>query len=745
MVFAKGTFDLVDDGECTLAATQALITGPLHWDDDPNLSLRFDSDFAIFKPKAECYFVGHAWAPGAEPVGSLLAGFKVGAVTRNIAVFGDRFFDRYGAVSTPTPFTQMPLRWERAFGGPGFSRNPLGAGLREQETEQGPRVMLPNLEDPSTPISSPGDRPAPVCFAPVMPNWVERTRKTGTYDDAWLKTRWPWLPVDFDYSYYNSAPAAQSVDGAWRGDESLGLQHLTPSRSVLKTRLPGLRARCFAEVERPSGAVEFVEVVFRLDTIVLDGDNAQCQLVWRGLLEGVTEKLEEVKTLFFIHEPLSAVNNLGYYQQWLERKKAEETDEDAEFEPEAPPEDNALPAPAAVPSYQEALASLALSLEASADASSETREGSLAIVERLREMIAQPEAPSPSAEEAVASMEAAGIEVPPELRASLHEAPEAAPDEDLAEAAALTREEVLRRRAYEEPMVGLDLAGVDLSNLDLSGVDFSDAVLTRTLLRGALLRGCTFKGADLSGADLTEADIAECDFTESVLDGVSAAGVDAQEADFADASAEDAVFTGSRFFKANLKGAEFVGASIDACDFRESILDGCDFSHAKGARSHFERASMVDATLEAGYFSGAIFDGANLTGLRAAEKTNLENVSMLDVVAVGAKFEEANLRGLKANRGVFEKAEFARAVLEAADLTCAKLREARFHEAILTGASLLTADAMEANFESANLEACDLRGCNLTASMLWRARLRGAQLELALLHRSTLAAQSESP
>lgn len=274
MVFLKGTFDLVPDGVCTLAAEQSLIAGPLHWDDDPNQSLRLDSDFAILKPRAECHFVGHAYAPGAEPAGSLLAGFRVGSITRNLAVFGDRTFDGYGAVSAPAPFLQMPIRWERAFGGPGLAANPVGRGLTPVDTDQGRRVQLPNLEDASELISSAGDRPRPACFAPIPPAWAERTRKAGTYDARWLKTRWPWLPEDFDFSYYLSAPPAQHLDGFWRGDEAIGLQHLMASQSIVRTRLPGLRGRCFAEVRR-GGGVEFVEVPLRLDTITLDGDAGQ--------------------------------------------------------------------------------------------------------------------------------------------------------------------------------------------------------------------------------------------------------------------------------------------------------------------------------------------------------------------------------------------------------------------------------------------------------------------------------------
>ena len=31
----------------------------------------------------------------------------------------------------------------------------------------------------------------------------------GTYDDSWKQTRWPGLPEDFDFGYWNCAPEDQ--------------------------------------------------------------------------------------------------------------------------------------------------------------------------------------------------------------------------------------------------------------------------------------------------------------------------------------------------------------------------------------------------------------------------------------------------------------------------------------------------------------------------------------------------------
>ncbi len=739
MVFVKGTFDLVHDGVCTIAEEQALITGPLNWDEDPDQSLRVDGDFAILKPRAECHFVGHAHAPGGEPAGSVLAGFRVGAVSRNLAVFGDRTFDGYGAVSAPAPFRSIPIRWELAFGGPGHARNPVGRGIAAVDTEQGRKVLLPNLEDAAELVTSASDRPRPACFAPVPPTWAERTRKAGTYDQRWLKTRWPWLPEDFDYGYYLSAPPGQQIDGYWRGDEALGLQHLAASQTVLRSRLPGLRARCFAELRR-GGALEFVEVPLRLDTILLDGDEEQCQCVWRGLLEGVSEKMTEVATFFFVHEALDAGQPLAHYQQWLERKRREADAEEEDLEAVAPPADEALPPVPPPPELTDAqlYTDLAKSMQLQgppAGVDAETHAAQVAQVLALA--TAPPPPPSPQPSEVVAGMDAAGLDVPEELRGTPDDVPPQ-PEEAVAAPPGLSRADVLRHRAYGLPLVGVDLTGLDLSELDLTGQDFSGAILARADLRGCVLRDALFTEAVLDHADLTEGDFAGASFEGADLTGVTAIRVNAEGANFEGAAAEESAWTGSRFFKANLTGAEFMKCALNACDFRESTCDRADFSGSSGEQAHFEGASLVGATFETVRFARAVFDDAVMTNLRADAKADFTEASMRRVKAADAHFEEAILRGAQMGEGVFDKAEFARASMERVNLTAASLKKTRFHEANLTGAVMLKVDAMEASFEAAVLVEADLRGANLTSAQLWRARTDRAQLELALLHRTIL-------
>jgi uncharacterized protein YjbI with pentapeptide repeats len=78
--------------------------------------------------------------------------------------------------------------------------------------------------------------------------------------------------------------------------------------------------------------------------------------------------------------------------------------------------------------------------------------------------------PQPS--EVRAGMEAQGMEVPEELRRCPMTSPRS-PPRRRRRPPGLTRDDVLRHRAYGLPLMGADLTGVDLSELDLTGQDFT--------------------------------------------------------------------------------------------------------------------------------------------------------------------------------------------------------------------------------------------------------------------------------
>lgn len=255
-------------------------------------SIAEPGDASLAKPGTDVLLFGHAYGPGGRPTTRAEVSFRAGPVEKRIVVFGNR---RWGGtiltrISAPEPFEKMPLVWERAFGGTeppsgdppradGEDRNPVGTGFRSRMSARKLEdVVLPNLEDPSRLISSPGDRPAPAGFGAIAPHWKPRPTYAGTYDEAWRRSRAPFLPDDFDPRFLQVAPEDQQVPGYLRGGEQVEIAGATPSGAV-RFSLPSRRVDVFFHLDsgverRPAN----------LDTVILRPDESRLVLVWRAAL-----------------------------------------------------------------------------------------------------------------------------------------------------------------------------------------------------------------------------------------------------------------------------------------------------------------------------------------------------------------------------------------------------------------------------------------------------------------------------
>jgi len=166
-------------------------------------------------------------------------------------------------LSEPQPALSVPLRWEYAFGGSSVVRNPehplapdspeyllnevcysnpLGSGWIEKRQESlgytldAPlrELPAPQIEAPDTPVQHldrvkhpDGELDAtdmeqvastykyqPAGFGVVGRAWAPRLALAGNYDALWQAERWPGLPYDFDFAYWNGAPADQQIEFA---------------------------------------------------------------------------------------------------------------------------------------------------------------------------------------------------------------------------------------------------------------------------------------------------------------------------------------------------------------------------------------------------------------------------------------------------------------------------------------------------------------------------------------------------
>jgi hypothetical protein len=290
----KASYSIEGDGVLRIADVQMPVSvGGEFWGQPGESSYRYEPEGVVGKPASDVVLLGHAY-PAERGARETLVGLRVGPIRKMVRVVGDRSWVKLaGAIvmTDPQPFERIPLVWERAFGGwdrgdpdPGNhrceSRNPVGTGFRRRWNDGETGVALPNLEDPAAPIRSFRDRPRPVGFGFVSPDWQPRLALTGTYDETWMRTRMPLVPGDFDPRFLNAAPADQVVAGHLRGDEEVAIVNAS-SRGRLQFRLPGSPPPAI-DVELRSGRTE--RLAPRLDTLIIDTDAHQVACLWRAAL-----------------------------------------------------------------------------------------------------------------------------------------------------------------------------------------------------------------------------------------------------------------------------------------------------------------------------------------------------------------------------------------------------------------------------------------------------------------------------
>ncbi len=289
LVAVKCTFDISADGSTDVSAEQPpVLRVPEYYGEPVTSSLKYEADLVLTKATTDVIVVGHAYAPGGRPVTDMEVAFRVGPIQKVLRVVGDRAWDATG-MSAPRPFVQMPIVYERAFGGVDRKsahpecdwewRNPVGTGFAASR-DNATGAALPNIEYPDDPLKSWTDRPRPAGFGAIGGHWQPRAGFAGTYGDEWKKNRDPLLPDDFDTRFFQCAPEDQQAPAFLRGGEPVVLYRLTP-REELRFSLP--KVFLGFETQFLDGTRE-VHKERRLHTVILEPDFPRVSLVWHTAL-----------------------------------------------------------------------------------------------------------------------------------------------------------------------------------------------------------------------------------------------------------------------------------------------------------------------------------------------------------------------------------------------------------------------------------------------------------------------------
>jgi hypothetical protein len=293
VVAVKGTFVMpFNDEKAVLAEEQVPLTESDQFTGEPGFSATlYESDYAHRKPLCDVVLNGSAYAPGGRPTTKVRVCLQVGEMKKSFLVVSDRVWQKgwfFGVKpSKPLPFIRLPITYDRAFGGADkdekkpdkvatYAKNPIGVGFYPLA---GKKALigkaLPNTCEIGKGVTKRKGKYEPMSFGFIGRNVPPRPSFAGTYDQAWLDTRAPFWPDNFDYRYFQSASPDQQIPHP-TGGEWVALENLTPP-GITRFRLPTMELTILVLSYRGKEQ----EITPVIDTVILEPDQQRFMLTWR--------------------------------------------------------------------------------------------------------------------------------------------------------------------------------------------------------------------------------------------------------------------------------------------------------------------------------------------------------------------------------------------------------------------------------------------------------------------------------
>jgi len=185
MVILKCTYLVDEKGSLRPAPEQDLLI-----DKDVQTDLGYiESEMVPIKKGCDIAVFGQGYAPAGKPVESMEVSLKIGSdFQRRLVLTGDRHWTKSGRDFRPsaaTPFTTMPLTYDRSYGGAAlvkdsivdkYADNPDGRGYVAL-AEHVDGILLPNIEEHDQLIKDWKQQPLPGGVAPVARSMGLRTKR----------------------------------------------------------------------------------------------------------------------------------------------------------------------------------------------------------------------------------------------------------------------------------------------------------------------------------------------------------------------------------------------------------------------------------------------------------------------------------------------------------------------------------------------------------------------------------------
>jgi len=695
----------------------ASVTGDVMIKGDPKMGLGYASDFAPFKPVADFTAVGTAYPPKVVSE-SFPVIMRVGSKLKELKVFGPWKWlplASGGEMPGPSgPLIPVPITYANAWGGPEYALNPLGCGREGEKT--------PLLEIPDAYISSRNFTGGPAVFAPMPSDAPYRKSKMGTYDKVWIEERWPWLPADFDYSYYNAAHPSQWMEGYLRGDEELEFVNMHPTVSRYQSRLPGLRARCFVtritnwslDLNPEEAEREFHEIPVDLDTLWVDMDEEKLVLVWRGRTPVKSLKRRDLESMLVLTEPLDAPDlGLAYYQRLLETELAKRPQEFSAKKP-LDPEDfitKELAKKKTAPGFtnpegiekkkEEGLAKKTAALDEFSHWESDAKDKKAKAIaemdqkyqEQLSNLSKFQLGKHPEVQKALQSLPPSLTELTKNNLADKNQPQN--PKAQLNGSFVELKQQI--KKSLEDPRVNKD-AKNNLQNI-LFQIDDTEKKSTDLIIEAeetkkeadkkvaearkqALLESLPLKPC----AVMQKGEVIDCDkiklkgLANTVITGVDFSGLDLTSVDFSNSKIIECQFRGTKLLKA---------------DFSKALIDKSDLSDADFSDANLEGSLVHKSDVSGTLWKGALLNKAKLMMLKFGpadfSKTKGELTSFVGSELEGADFSDAILINAQFISARLEKANFSRTVLTGSNFSGVRAAGILMDDATMSKVSAINA------------------------------------------------------
>lgn len=292
VVVLRGTFTIINGQPLRLLQEQEpIVMADVYHGEPGQSSLRMEGNLAPYKPKTDIHINATAHAPGAQPLVQWEVSAQIGQLKKPLLVTAQCYWQYMKGqgwqLTKPLPCTEIPLLYEHAYGG--FwqegekhhicQENPVGVGYVNQAAlDLTKLVPRPQIMSPEDPVIELGKIYQPEGFGPLASAWQPRVDYAGTFNAVWEKTRWPDLPEDFKFDFYNSAHPDLIYPGFVRGNEKVELVNLSPT-SPLRFTLPEFILGLLVRWEDG----QIAPIPMRLDTIHIEVPDMKGYLTWRGI------------------------------------------------------------------------------------------------------------------------------------------------------------------------------------------------------------------------------------------------------------------------------------------------------------------------------------------------------------------------------------------------------------------------------------------------------------------------------